>query len=330
MTRTESPDLVFALPSKGRLMEDAIAYLAAAGVSVDRANGGRDYVGRLKELKAIEVRFLSAGEIAASLDQGTVHFGVTGMDLVYERALDADARVALLEPLGFGHANVVVAVPRTWLDVSTMHDLGDVCLTFRTRRDRPLRVATKYVTLTRGHFAAHGITDYRIVESLGATEGAPAAGAAEVIVDITSTGATLAANNLKILDDGVILRSEAYLGASLGARWDEPAKAAARELLDRIAGHTNADDLREVRSVVAIGRAVAEELAAELDARLMAGPGDTGKGGYTVFLCPEKRVYALGAKLRDVGAELVTVHAPTNVFMRAVPLYDTLAARLKA
>ena len=153
--------------------------------------------------------FLAASEIARELAAGTVHLGVTGEDLVRETVADADARIALLARLGFGHADVVVAVPELWIDVWTMEDLDDVAAGFRARHGRRMRIATKYWNLTQGFFAAHGIALYRVVESLGATEGAPAAGTADLIVDITTTGATLAANHLKILEDGVILKSEA-------------------------------------------------------------------------------------------------------------------------
>ena len=124
----------------------------------------------------------------------------------------------LIDNLGFGSANVVVAVPQAWIDVRTMADLDDVTTGFRAQHNRRMRVATKYINLTRTFFAAHGVVDYRIVESAGATEGAPAVGTAEMIVDITTTGATLAANGLKVLDDGVILRSQANLVASQGRR----------------------------------------------------------------------------------------------------------------
>ena len=124
----------------------------------------------------------------------------------------------LIDSLGFGSANVVVAVPQAWIDVRTMADLDDVTTGFRAQHNRRMRVATKYINLTRNFFAAHGVVDYRIVESAGATEGAPAVGTAEMIVDITTTGATLAANGLKVLDDGVILRSQANLVASKRCR----------------------------------------------------------------------------------------------------------------
>ena len=134
---------------------------------------------------------LSAGEIASSLLAGDIHLGITGEDLLREAAPELEGRMHLVAPMGFGFADVVVAVSQYWIDVSTMADLDDVCAAYAARHRRRLRVATKYAQLTRGFFAHAGIADYRIVPSAGATEGAPAAGTAEVIVDITTTGATL-------------------------------------------------------------------------------------------------------------------------------------------
>jgi len=159
----------------------------------------------------IEVAFLSAAEIAQALADGSADLGITGEDLLRETMADADERAPVLLRLGFGPADVVVAVPMAWLDVATMADLDDVSEAWHARHGRRLRVATKFTRLTRAFFAQRGVAGYRIVESLGATEGAPAAGTAEVIVDITTTGSTLKANRLKILDDGVILKSEAVL-----------------------------------------------------------------------------------------------------------------------
>ncbi len=174
--------------------------------------------------------------------------GVTGEDLVREMIPDADRKVVLVEGLGFGFANVVVAVPQAWIDVRTMADVDDVGTDFRHHHGHKMRVATKYVNLTRRFFSRHGIMDYRIVESSGATEGAPAAGTAELIVDITTTGTTLAANALKIVEDGVILRSQANLVAARGAQWGEAERATASVILDRIAAQARARAYREVRA----------------------------------------------------------------------------------
>jgi ATP phosphoribosyltransferase len=225
--------LVLALPSKGRLQEEAEALFARAGMAVEKR--GRGYRGRLAGMEEIDVTFLSPAEIARALAAGTAHLGVTGEDLVRETVANADVTIALAAPLGFGRANVVVAVPEVWIDVWTMEDLDDVAAGFRARHSRRLRIATKYWNLTQRFFAAHGIALYRVVESLGATEGAPAAGTADLIVDITTTGSTLAANHLKTLEDGLILRSEANLAVSLSAAWSDEAKAAAAVLDERLA-----------------------------------------------------------------------------------------------
>jgi ATP phosphoribosyltransferase len=211
--------ITLALPSKGRLKEDAIDVLARAGLSVVQPEDQRRYRAHIEGRDDIEVAFLSASEIARELGAGAVDLGVTGEDLVRETIPEWDRRVAIGARLGFGRADVVVAVPEAWLDVDTMADLDDVAADFRQRHGRRLRIATKYWRLTQQFFSSqHGIQVYRIVESLGATEGAPAAGSADVIVDITTTGSTLRANHLKVLEDGVILQSQACLVQSLKDR----------------------------------------------------------------------------------------------------------------
>lgn len=204
--------ITIGLPSKGRMKDDCQAIFERAGMKIVAVGNDRSYRGRVEGLDDIEIAFLSASEIAREIGAGTVDFGVTGEDLIREGLAEADKRVEICARLGFGHADVVVAVPEIWLDVDTMADLGDVAADFRTRHGRRLTIATKYWRLTQQFFSSqHGIQLYRIVESLGATEGAPAAGQADIIVDITSTGSTLKANHLKILSDGVILKSEACL-----------------------------------------------------------------------------------------------------------------------
>lgn len=224
--------LVLGIPSKGRLMEATEALLGKAGFTLTRNGSDRLYRGRLGGIEGIDVAFLSASEIATSLKEGKIDLGVTGEDLLRETMRPEDDRVDVLERLRFGFANVVVAVPEAWLDVARMSDLDEVSESFYKRHGRRLRVATKYLNLTRRFFANKGVTGYRIVESLGATEGAPAAGTAEAIVDITTTGSTLAANHLKILDDGVILESQAVL-ALRTEREDDQRVAALRAGLSR-------------------------------------------------------------------------------------------------
>ena len=225
--------ITLAIPSKGRLMEATAELLAKAGFTIDRLGADRGDRGVLRGLDEVEVAFLSASEIAQNLRDGNVDLGVTGQDLLTEKIPPEDKAVRLLVRLGFGPADVVVAVPECWLDVATMADLDEIAESFYERHGRRLRVATKYHNLTRRFFAEKGVTGYRIVESLGATEGAPAAGIAEIIVDITTTGSTLAANALKILDDGVILRSCAVL-AGRSERLDDPRARRLIEVLSAI------------------------------------------------------------------------------------------------
>ena len=226
-----SQRLTLALPSKGRLMDESLAKFERAGFKITQSQSARGYRGTVAHRPEIEVRFVSASEIAQLLRQGDVHLGVTGEDLMREIASEAETRVDFAAKLGFGHADVVVAVPACWLDVRRLADLEPMAMRFRRVHGHRVRVATKYLHLTRQHFARAGIASYRIVESFGATEGTPAAGLAELIVDITSTGATIKANGLKVLEDGVLLRSEANLIRSKTAKWTPALAGLASELV---------------------------------------------------------------------------------------------------
>jgi ATP phosphoribosyltransferase len=315
--------LIVATPSKGRLQENANAFFARAGLELTQGRGARDYRGAIDGLDGVEVAFLSASEITGRLARGDAHFGVTGEDLVREEIADPDSKVALLAPLGFGHANVVVAAPQAWIDVRDMADLADVADGFRARHGRGLRVATKYVNTTRRFFARHGVGDYRIVESSGATEGAPAAGGADLIVDITTTGATLAANALKVLEDGVILRSQANLVASLAAPWGETAREAARVILSRIAAEEAARTTREVRAALPLSEETAREAEAAFGARLRERNGET-----TTFACPTKQVAAFADWLIGKGAQRVASSRLDYVFNAENALWARLAQRI--
>lgn len=228
-------ELVIAVPSKGRLEETTRELFASAGLTIDRPGGARAYQGTMAGLPEAIVRFLPASEIARELIRGTIDLGVTGADLIHETSPTGPDNVIFAKPLGFGHADVVVAVPDAWIDVVSMRDLSDVASDFRSRHHRWLKIASKFTNLTRRHFAAHGIAEYRIVESLGATEAAPASGAADIIVDITSTGSTLRANGLRVLEgEGVILKSEANLIVSRRSGWPEDKAALLASLLKSI------------------------------------------------------------------------------------------------
>jgi len=326
-----APDMttpfVIAVPSKGRLQDNAENFFARAGLALVKNGGARDYRGTIAGLDNVEVAYLSAAEIAHQLARGAVHFGVTGEDLLREQIPDADLRVKLIEPLGFGHANVVVAVPQAWIDVRNMADLDDVASAFRARHDRRMRVATKYINLTRSFFAQAGIVDYRIVESAGATEGAPAAGSAELIVDITTTGATLSANGLKVLDDGVMLRSQANLVAAREADWNGPNRETARIILDSIAARARANAYREVRTRFAACNAALLSDARERFGVVAPFGGPTSSGMLTLH-CPPAQIQPLAQFLRAQGAETVSVGALDYVFLRSNPLFSRLESFL--
>ncbi len=225
-----------AIPSKGRLREQTLEAFTAAGLKVSEPEDSRSYRGRIESEPELEVSFLSASEIARELASGNIDLGITGEDLVREAVAEWQARMSIEARLGFGGADVVVAVPEVWYDVDTMADLEDVAAEFRARHGRRLRIATKYWRMAQEFLSrVHGIQTYRIVESLGATEGAPASGQADVIVDITSTGSTLRANHLKLLEDGLILRSQACLVSSRRER-GQPDSDLVRKLASALGG----------------------------------------------------------------------------------------------
>jgi ATP phosphoribosyltransferase len=322
-----SATLVLAVPAKGRLQENAEAFFARSGLALIKPRGARDYRGAIAGLDGVEVAYLSASEITTQLAAGAVHFGVTGEDLVREMIPDANSKVVLIEGLGFGFATVVVAVPQAWIDVRTMADIDDVGTSFRHTHGRRMRVATKYVNLTRDYFSAHGIVDYRIVESSGATEGAPAADTAELIVDITTSGATLAANGLKVIEDGIILRSQANLVAARGATWGAGEREIARVILDRVAAQQRARAFREVRARFSACDAKLVESAKQKFGVVTPFGGPTSSGMLTLH-CPPDKVYALTSFLRENGAEVAAVADLDYVFSRDNPLYAKLEAGL--
>jgi ATP phosphoribosyltransferase len=298
-------ELIIAVPSKGRLKEQVEGWLADCGLDLAVSGGARGYLASLKGLPGAQVRLLSAADIADALSAGEAHLGVTGEDLLRERG-DLESRVLLLRALGFGRADLVVAAPKSWLDVDTMADLEEVAHDYLARTGRRMRVATKYLVQTRAFFARHGVVDYRITESGGATEGAPAAGAAELVVDITTTGATLAANGLKVLSDGLILKSQAQLTASLKAEWSADQLATAERLLRAVEARAAA--LTSATLVWPAGGNGAE--AKVVDQLTAAGASRRPNG----LLIEAGRAGEAAAALTAAGLGPVTVSQPDFVF----------------
>jgi ATP phosphoribosyltransferase len=315
-----SGPLILAIPSKGRLKEQVDGWLADCGLRVRSIGGARGYLAELEGLPVVQVRLASAGDIAASLAAGEIHLGVTGEDLLAELRDVGGAQVMLLNALGFGRADLVVAAPKSWIDVNTMSDVDDVAHAYLARTGRRLGVATKYLVQARAFFARHGLVDYRLVESGGATEGAPAAGLAELIVDITSTGDTLAANGLKVLDDGVILRSQAHLAASPRAGWDETALAAARRFLSIVEARARG------KSTASLTWPAAQDAAARVAVAAFVESGDAPRANGLLVKAAD--LFAVTAALAEAGVGPVSVMQPAYVFEANSPAADRLAGAI--
>ena len=224
------------VPSKGRLMEKTFAWFGARGVTLRRTGSDREYAGQVDGIEGVSLILLSAGEIPRELDAGRIHLGVTGTDLVQEKLALWEQRVEPLEPLGFGHADLIIAVPQAWVDVDTLDDLDAAAAAFRAHHGFRLRIATKYHRLVREFLRQEGVADYALVDSQGATEGTVANETAEAIADITSSGETLRANHLKILSDGLVLRSQATLWRSRTAQMSDADRATLSALTAQLFG----------------------------------------------------------------------------------------------
>lgn len=204
------------VPSKGRLMEQTFDWFAARGVRLSRAGSEREYAGRV-EGADVALVLLSAGEIPRELKAGRIHLGVTGTDLIREKLAGWRSHVQELAPMGFGHADLILAVPACWSDCDSLDDFATIARDFRAEHGFRLRIATKYHRLVRAWLSQHEVADYQLVDSQGATEGTVANLTAEAIADITSSGETLRANHLKVLGNEPILRSQATLLRSRAA-----------------------------------------------------------------------------------------------------------------
>jgi ATP phosphoribosyltransferase len=222
------------VPSKGRLMEKTFDWFGARGVHLRKAGSDRDYAGAVDGIDGVELVLLSAGEIPFDLATGRIHLGVTGSDLVREKVPLWDRRLKVLAEMGFGGADLVIAVPQHWVDCGSLDDLDAVAAAFRRKHGFRLRIATKYHRLVRDFLQSRGVADYQLVDSQGATEGTVKNETAEAIADITSTGETLRANGLKVLPDGLIHSSEATLFRAGAALWTDADRAALRLLEDRL------------------------------------------------------------------------------------------------
>ena len=219
------------VPSKGRLMDQTFEWFGARGLTMRQTGAEREYAGAVDGINGVELVLLSAGEIPRELAAGRIHLGVTGSDLVRDRLVDWADLVAELALLGFGQADLIIAVPNAWIDVDSLDDLDAAAAAFRSTHGYRLRIATKYHRLVRDFLTAQGVADYQLVDSQGATEGTVKNLTAEAIADITSSGATLRDNHLKILGGSVIHQSQALLFLARMAQWDANNRQTLKNLL---------------------------------------------------------------------------------------------------
>lgn len=222
--------LKLGVPSKGRLMDKTFAWFGDRGVSLRKSGSEREYSGAVDGIGGVELVLLSAGEIPRELVAGRIHLGVTGSDLIREKLAAWETRVHAIAPMGFGGADLIIAVPQAWVDVETLDDLDATAAAFRATHGFRMRIATKYHRQVREFLRDNGVADYQLIDSQGATEGTVKNETAEAIADITSTGETLRANGLKILGDGLIHASQATLFRGRRDGWTDAQRVTLKEL----------------------------------------------------------------------------------------------------
>ncbi len=359
MTAT-GQELIFALPSKERLHDEAVDFLRQCGFKIRKNGDQREYSAKLSGIANVSIHYYRPGEIPARVETGDAHIGITGRDLYLESSDTADTSDALnlkspapkakshepkakshiLRPdLGFGDARLVVGVPQSWIDVASIEDLHEAAVLFRQKHGRSLRVATKFMHLARAFFAGHGIVEYSLVESLGATEGAPKAGFADLIVDLTSTGATLAQNHLKEIDGGTVLNSECCLIASLHENiWSETTLDALEQVIEQMEARMRANGLLILRasvpadSTARVGRALGDSYnctftSSRAQAQIGRRPSADLRDDMVV-LCPKASVYAAVQDLRAAGAGEVIVDRSEFVYQGRPSSIDRFKALL--
>jgi len=199
------------VPSKGRLKKDALKIFKNNKYNLVSERGERDYFAKVKNKANLEIIYLHAREIIERLGDKSLDIGFSGYDLLKEASINVQRNISVFKKYNFGNAKLVVAIPDKWIDVQTIADLEEISFEFNDKKKQRLRVATKYPNLTRDFLFSKGVTQFQLVQSLGSTEVSPFTGTAEIISDITSTGKTLKANNLRLLKDGEILKSQACL-----------------------------------------------------------------------------------------------------------------------
>lgn len=333
MEANKSNDIVFAIPSKGSLYEGTLEFLSDAGLPV-KYGSQRQYTARLGGIEGVSVLFQRAEEVPMKVATGAADIGLTGEDLFREQALHSDKLLLVLRALGYGQARLVVAVPTTWIDVSSVEDLAEVAMAFRLKHGRTLRMATKFPNLAREFLAGHGIVDYAIVESLGATESAPSSGVADLVIDLTSSGKTLTDNHLKTIKNGTVISSQACLiGNRRIATLDEARLERLETFLDIIESHLRGKDTFNLQAVV--HRSKLNDLnRLTQQSRVAHSLFASGEGGGDSFVvirmtCPQSNLHQLIRRLRQCGAEEIIVTRPEYVFQAQSESFQQLRRALK-
>lgn len=330
----------FAIPSKGSLYDGTVAFLDSSGLRITRPNPRR-YTATIRGLPATEVLLHRPADIIEKVAAGEIDLGISGLDLVEELRGDRDDLLVVFDDLGYGNAELVVATPETWIDVTAWHDLADLAVELHSQ-GRPLRIATKYPALTRRFCFANGINYFRLVESQGATEAAPGLGYADIIIDITETGTTLRDNQLKIVGEP-LLRTQACLIASRRCLRANPASlAATRTMLEMVEAR------RRARRFVQVTANIAGESAEDVGRRVTARPDLAGVQGPTIapvwpttpqssggwhmvtLIVPQERILDLVAHLRELGGDTIAVMPTQYVFEAQCDSYAKLLAQLEA
>lgn len=335
MTMMDSGALRIALPNGGALSEPSVAFMRACGLAVSRASSRR-YVGEVRSVPGVSVIFQRGSDIAANLDNGAVDMGIVGEDQFTEhRREDGGSRI-VLDRLGFGGSSLVLAVPDSWVDVTSISDLADVCVEFRAD-GRDMRVATKYPRIARRHLLAHGVNYFTLVRASGALEAAPAMGFADIIADITESGTTIKENRLKRIDGGTAMTSEACVVARrMDPERDKRRIETARVILEMMEARLQA------RGYVSVTANMKGETAERIADRLLNCGGISGLRGPTIsevfapnepgwfavtVIVEESRLMAAVDSLREIGGGSVTVSKPDYVFQTACESYSRLTAR---
>ena len=328
--------LRLAVPSEGALYEPAEQFLRDCGLAVKRASQRR-YTAVMPSLPGVDVLYQRSSDIPGEVDDGAADVGITGFDRFLEKRREGGDSLTLYEDLGFGAASLVIAVPDGWLDITSLADLADLALEFR-QRGKELRIATKYPRLVSRSLHRRGINFFTLVHASGGLEAAPVMGYADLIADITASGATLRENGLKPLSDGVVRTSQAVLIGNSRLLGDDPEKlAVTREILERVEAYIRARDFQRLSANIQ-GESEEEVAAMVMRERELAGIhgptisrvySDDGKMWFGVQLVVRrKEMIRVVDHLRALGGSGITVNEAAYVFRSECESFDALVAAL--